>query len=164
MTIRKVEPQASAPRPVAKPSTPVAPKPAPAPAVSPEVKANINVKTGRTSSFEAFKPAPIALEKPQHGRSHHTRDPDATSEGRGTNDDSVGRGTNDDSVGRGTNDDSIGRGTNDDSIGRGTNDDSIGRGTNDDSIGGGPNGPRGTGDGGVGTEEVTNQGPALIPG
>ncbi|MDP3574220.1 MAG: hypothetical protein Q8S42_26580 [Archangium sp.] len=167
MTIRKVEPQASAPRPVAKPSTPVAPRPslpAAAPTVSAEVKANINVKTGRTSSFEAFKPAPIALEKPQHSRSHHTRDPDAPSEGRGTNDDSVGRGTNDDSIGRGTNDDSIGRGTNDDSIGRGTNDDSIGRGTNDDSIGGGPHGPRGTGDGAVGAEEVTNQGAALIPG
>ena len=101
MTIRKVDPQPSAPRPVvvAKPPAAIVP---PKPLVAPGVKANINAKTGRTSSFEAFKPAPIAMDN---------RTLEATSEGRGTNDDSIGRGTNDDSIGRGTNDDSIGSGT-----------------------------------------------------
>ncbi len=143
MTIRKVDPQPSAPRPVVAKPAPAPPKPV----VAPEVKANINAKTGRTSSFESFKPAPIAMDH---------RPVDATSEGRGTNDDSIGRGTNDDSIGRGTNDDSIGRGTNDDSIGRGTNDDSIGK---------GPGTTRGTRDTGVGAaEEPTAKGPALVPG
>ena len=140
MTIRKVEPQPSAPRPVAKPSTPVTPKPAQAHGDATQ----LNAKTGRTSSFEAFKPAPVAL---------HRHDPEATSEGRGsgTNDDSVGRGTNDDSIGRG-------RGTNDDSIGRG-------RGTNDDSIGGGLSAGRGTSDAGVGSaRKPTARGTALVHG
>ncbi len=100
MTIRKIDPQPSAPRPVAKPSTPVAPKPA-ASTPAPRVSAQVAAKTGQTSSFEPFRPAPVVLER---------RDVDADSTARGTNDDSIGRGTNDDSIGRGTNDDSIGSG------------------------------------------------------
>ncbi len=172
----KLEPRASAPRPTPRPSAPE--------------QARINISTGRTSSFEAFKPKPVTLERPAHAagardedcRSDHANAP---SEGRGTNDDSVGRGTNDDSVGRGTNDDSVGRGTNDDSVGRGTNDDSVGRGhgTNDDSVGRGTNDDsvgRGTNDDSVGrgggarppdhtgdvgaSEEATDRGVALVPG
>ncbi len=156
MTIRKIEPQPSAPRPVAKPSTPVVVKPPVTAPPATQLSAAVAAKTGRTSSFETFRPAPVELER----HAAHCRDHDADSTGRGTNDDSIGRG-------HGTNDDSIGRGTNDDSIGRGhgTNDDSIGRGTNDDSIGkGGPSAAGGV-DGGVGKpDEPTDTGPALKPG
>ena len=143
MTIRKIEPQPSAPRPVAKPPAPVVVKPPVPAAPAPQVSATVAAKTGRTSSFEPFRPAPVALER----HSAHRRDHDADSTGRGTNDDSIGRGTNDDSIGRGTNDDSIGRGTNDDSIGKG-----------------GP-GAAGGADDGVGMpDEATDTGPALKPG
>ena len=98
MTIRKIEPQPSAPRPVAKPSTPVVVKPVTAPP-APQVSATVAAKTGRTSSFEPFRPSPVELER--HSAHYRDHDADSTGRGRGTNDDSIGRGTNDDSIGKG---------------------------------------------------------------
>lgn len=163
------KPTVTAPRPQLKPAA------APPPANPPVDKAAVDAiarKTGRTSSFEAFRPPSVAI--PQHEH-HHGEGP---SQGRGTTDDSLGhhdpawgrnRGTPDDSIGvddpswgrnRGTPDDSIGvndpaagrnRGTPDDSIGTGDPAAGRNRGTPDDSIGGrGPVTGRGTPDTGMG--------------
>ncbi|MEW6432739.1 MAG: hypothetical protein AB1730_14640 [Myxococcota bacterium] len=142
-------PTVTAPRAQAKPAVP---PPPPRPPVDEAAKVALDKATGRTSSFEAFKPP--------HVHSHRGEGP---SQGRGTTDDSLGQGDPTAGRNRGTPDDSIGvgdasagrnRGTPDDSIGvgdpaagrnRGTPDDSIGvddpsagrnRGTPDDSIGG----------------------------
>jgi len=92
--------------------------------------ATVDRRTGRTSSFEAFRPPHVHLERP-----HAVRDHDATSTGRrtagGPPDDSIGRrgagGTPDDSIGRrgagGTPDDSIGG---DEALERGVGSKSVG--------------------------------------
>ena len=166
------KPTVTAPRPQPKPAAPPPPANPPVDKVAADAIAR---KTGRTSSFEAFRPPSVAIQNHEHHG-------DGPSQGRGTTDDSLGchdpskgrnRGTPDDSIGvddpsagrnRGTPDDSIGvndpaagrnRGTPDDSIGRnrGTPDDSIGgdgsvrgRGTNDDGVGGLPGRPGGLGE------------------
>lgn len=139
------KPTVTAPRPQPKLAAPPPPKPL----VDKAATDAIARKTGRTSSFEAFRPPSVAMDHAE-----------APSMGRGTTDDSLGCGDTSSGRNRGTPDDSIGvddpssgrnRGTPDDSIG--VDDPSAGRnrGTPDDSIGGdGPVPGRGTPDSGIG--------------
>ncbi|MCC6334457.1 MAG: hypothetical protein IT380_10780 [Myxococcales bacterium] len=175
-------PTVTAPRPPPKPAAP-APE-VKKPEVGAAVKAAVNVATGRTSSFEAFKPPPVNLERPtipvpsegRHGQGG-TAD-DSLGEGdasagrnRGTADDSIGVGDESAGRNRGTADDSIGVGDPTEGRNRGTADDSIGtgdvaegrnRGTADDSIGGGGpvEGRGGLDDIGIGESAD----PRLLPG
>jgi len=115
-----IRPAVSAPRAAEAEAPEAPPPPEPPPAVDAAETAAVNVQTGRTSSFEAFKPPLVNIDRqplPSEGRRN----------GNGTADDSLGCGGPSQGRNRGTPDDSIGVG--DESVGRN-------RGTPDDSIGG----------------------------